>query len=1792
MSTMSKAGSMDSVRWVLRSKVFFLVFTLAAAASLIFTVSPSKAQTTGTPSFGTSVLNGESSSQPTSLQFGPDERLYVAQQDGTIKAYTIKRNTKNDYTVTATETINNIKNIPNHDDDGGTSTATPTNKRQVTGILITGTASQPVIYVTSSDPRIGAGTSKGDVNLDTNSGVISKLTKTSGGGWNKVDLVRGLPRSEENHSQNGLQLKNNILYVTSGGHTNQGAPSTNFALLPEYALSAAILSVDLGAIGNSTYDLPTIGTSPNQPFGGNDGKNQAKLVSGGPVQVYSPGWRNAYDLLIAKSGKMYTVDNGGNSGWGDIPVGEGTTNCTNAQNEPGEENLDQLHYVSGKGYYGGHPNPTRGNKANTFGGKSPVEIAANPKECNYDKPGATSLTTYPASTNGLAEYTASNFGGAMKGDLLTAAFNGIIYRMKLNSSGDGVTKKSAEFSGFGNKPLDVTAQGDNDPFPGTVWAAVYGAGAVQVFEPDDFGGGGGGGVCDTTNPDGDSDGDGFTNSDEQANGTDPCSAASKPTDADGDNISDKTDPDDDNDGQSDKVDPFALDPDNGKTTNLPKSLTFENETSATNAGGILDLGFTGLMTNGTSDYQNLFNSENVIAGGAAGAMTVESVPEGDAYTTNNTQQNGFQFGANVAAETQPFTAHTQISGPFAGIKPQNYQAMGAFIGTGDQDNYLKIVTTANGGNGGIEVLKEAGGTPTGKTYGPADGVNILGSKSVDLYLTVDPANNTVQPSYSIDGGARKNLGNPVAIPASWLGPKALAVGVISTSNGPGSEFPATWKFIQITSGGNPDVPTEPTPVEPDPENVVHRVNAGGGALSGSTPPWSVDTQANPSPYVNAAEIGNKTASTNDTIDTSQVPGYVPMKLFQSERWDPSAVPEMKWDFPVEPGEYEVRLYFAETFDGTSSPGARLFDVDVEVEGNTVLNNYDVFENAGGHDKAVMEPISVAVEDTNLDINFAHVKENPAVKGIEVLRTGDVTPDPPASSTTGEALLEITPGKAINASTYANGAFKIKNNSADGQKIQSINIDLSTALLPDMVFDPNGTAGDETAKCFIANSDASAVGLTTQSGACGSPPFAKPHDGEVADGYDALKIGFNDFNPGETFSFSTDVDPTSIKGDPDAGGAGSVSGLELTGATVTVVYSGDSGGTTAGTTTQAYRIPASESGSQAVAKAGNITKPSISANGTAQPQTVANPSQSVKVSGPAGAQASLLVVESGLFIKQGGGYDIDPYEANSAVKITEKKTTIGQNGTVSVPVALSKSDPQAGLNYIVAVVEKDGRTGPTSNVLVMELDESQPPPPPPPDGDTTAPTVVGTTPAPGATQAGVGANATATFSEEMDASTINTNTFTLTKQGTTTPVSAAVTYDAAAKKATLNPDTDLGAGATYTATVKGGSGGVKDLAGNALANNKSWSFTTAASSSPSTYSLKVSKQANRSGASELKGATVSGNIYVFTAPDSGVSKVQFYLDDPNMSGTPKQTESVAPYDFAGGSVSTAKPFDTSSLSEGSHTITAKVVLSGGGSEVVNATFTVNNSGTAPEPTNGAPVLGAVGNQSVEEGQQKNVAVNATDPDNDSLTLTANNLPSFATFTDNGGGKGTLNIAPKAGDAGTYNNASIKATDGKGGTDTESFTITVSTTSTSPDPTPAPSGNYTIEAEEMGPFPSGVTVINDPNASGGKAIKFSQQANVFHTFNLPAKASGSEVYAKAGGGTVEIEYRLDGANLFNNGKPVSNSTYQKFTEGSAVSAGSHTLRLRAENRAVAVSSTNTLIVDKVVYPGAGGSGGTSP
>ena len=111
------------------------------------------------------------------------------------------------------------------------------------------------------------------------------------------------------------------------------------------------------------------------------------------------------------------------------------------------------------------------------------------------------------------------------------------------------------------------------------------------------------------------------------------------------------------------------------------------------------------------------------------------------------------------------------------------------------------------------------------------------------------------------------------------------------------------------------------------------------------------------------------------------------------------------------------------------------------------------------------------------------------------------------------------------------------------------------------------------------------------------------------------------------------------------------------------------------------------------------------------------------------------------------------------------------------------------------------------------------------GDTTAPTVTAVSPAAASTGVCLTRSASATFSEPMDASTINTTTFTVTDGGVA--VAGTVSYDAVSQVASFVPTSATGfaASRSFVATVRSGASGVKDLAGNPMAADRSWGFAT-------------------------------------------------------------------------------------------------------------------------------------------------------------------------------------------------------------------------------------------------------------------------------------------------------------------------------------------------------------------------------
>lgn len=160
--------------------------------------------------------------------------------------------------------------------------------------------------------------------------------------------------------------------------------------------------------------------------------------------------------------------------------------------------------------------------------------------------------------------------------------------------------------------------------------------------------------------------------------------------------------------------------------------------------------------------------------------------------------------------------------------------------------------------------------------------------------------------------------------------------------------------------------------EPVVNDFALRINAGGPQVVHNGNTFSADTNfAGGKVYVNNSA----------TVAT----------LYKTER---SALPpNFAYNVPVDNGNYQVVLHFAEIYwgatgGGTGGTGKRIFDV--ALEGNTILNDYDINADAGLQTIAV-KTFNVAVADGVLNLVFdaagSDGVDQPKVSAIEILGLG-------------------------------------------------------------------------------------------------------------------------------------------------------------------------------------------------------------------------------------------------------------------------------------------------------------------------------------------------------------------------------------------------------------------------------------------------------------------------------------------------------------------------------------------------------------------------------------------------------------------------------------------------------------------------------------------------------------------------------------------------------------------------------------------------------------------------------------
>lgn len=125
-----------------------------------------------------------------------------------------------------------------------------------------------------------------------------------------------------------------------------------------------------------------------------------------------------------------------------------------------------------------------------------------------------------------------------------------------------------------------------------------------------------------------------------------------------------------------------------------------------------------------------------------------------------------------------------------------------------------------------------------------------------------------------------------------------------------------------------------------------------------------------------AERGFSGGHTIERDSSTSIANTKDPQLFLTEHY---SMDSFSCDVPS--GKYLAKLYFAETFDGITGPGQRVFSFNVH---GREFKDFDVWVKAGGPNRAYVESVPVEVTDGKFKIVFTSNIENPEINAIELI----------------------------------------------------------------------------------------------------------------------------------------------------------------------------------------------------------------------------------------------------------------------------------------------------------------------------------------------------------------------------------------------------------------------------------------------------------------------------------------------------------------------------------------------------------------------------------------------------------------------------------------------------------------------------------------------------------------------------------------------------------------------------------------------------------------------------------------
>jgi len=125
-----------------------------------------------------------------------------------------------------------------------------------------------------------------------------------------------------------------------------------------------------------------------------------------------------------------------------------------------------------------------------------------------------------------------------------------------------------------------------------------------------------------------------------------------------------------------------------------------------------------------------------------------------------------------------------------------------------------------------------------------------------------------------------------------------------------------------------------------------------------------------------ADQGFEGGSTTDRSSDMAIANTKDPSIYRSERYDVTS-----FSYALPNGKYVVKLHFAETYEGITGPGQRVFSFNVAGQ---EFKDFDVWAKSGGSQRAYIETVNVDISTGKLEINFTSNLQSPEINGIEII----------------------------------------------------------------------------------------------------------------------------------------------------------------------------------------------------------------------------------------------------------------------------------------------------------------------------------------------------------------------------------------------------------------------------------------------------------------------------------------------------------------------------------------------------------------------------------------------------------------------------------------------------------------------------------------------------------------------------------------------------------------------------------------------------------------------------------------